>query len=149
MHYLNLLNNYVNTFILWSVKDVVHILGTIVIIDIITGLTKAWLTKEFSSNKARTGIVSHTFALIIATTAHAFGSLNNLEFFDTVIWLMIIAYLGSIIENLAILGVPIPNVVTDKLSQVRDFLDDSAKKDIKVEAEKVLDNKITEKTKGE
>lgn len=144
MQYLDLVNNEVNAFVKWSLQDVVHILGLIIIMDIVLGFTKAWVTKTFSSYKARTGIVSHMFALLLSLFAHSFGVWNNMEFFDTVIWLLVIAYLGSMLENLAVLGVPIPNVVTDKLAQVRDFLDDSAKSDVKDEAKKIIDNKADE-----
>lgn len=149
MNYIDLINNEVNAFVKWSLQDVVHILGLIIIIDIVLGFAKAWIIKDFSSYKARTGIVSHIFALLVSVFAHSFGVWNNMEFFDTAIWLLVLSYLGSIIENLAIMGVPVPSIVTNKLVQVRKFLDDNVKSDVVDEAKKIVDNKTTDdKTKG-
>jgi toxin secretion/phage lysis holin len=118
--------------------DLLGFLFLLVISDIVTGLAKAWVTKTLESNKMRLGAVHKAgIILLVIICAYAdkfwievFGSPIHLGDTDLFIrdWGIIyfcLEELISILENLAVIGVPIPKWLRSILSQVNDTINNS------------------------
>ncbi|WP_420977382.1 phage holin family protein [Bacillus vallismortis] len=90
------------------------------IIDVITGVIKAWKFKKLRSRSAWFGYVRkllNFFAVILANVIDTVLNLNGVLTFGTV--LFYIANEGlSITENLAQIGVKIPPTITDRLQTI-------------------------------
>ncbi|WP_250193137.1 phage holin family protein [Bacillus velezensis] len=90
------------------------------IIDILTGVIKAWKFKKLRSRSAWFGYVRkllNFFAVILANVIDTVLNLNGVLTFGTV--LFYIANEGlSITENLAQSGVKIPSTITDRLQAI-------------------------------
>ncbi|PJZ02129.1 holin [Bacillus vallismortis] len=90
------------------------------IIDVITGVIKAWKFKKLRSRSAWFGYVRKLlkfFAVILANVIDTVLNLNGVLTFGTV--LFYIANEGlSITENLAQIGVKIPPTITDRLQTI-------------------------------
>ncbi|WEY91172.1 holin family protein [Bacillus subtilis] len=103
------------------------------IIDIITGVIKAWKFKELRSRSAWFGYVRKMLSFLVVIVANAIDTimdLNGVLTFATV--LFYIANEGlSITENLAQIGVKIPAVITDRLHVIESDNDQKTEKDEK------------------
>ncbi|AUS10668.1 MULTISPECIES: holin family protein [Bacillus] len=90
------------------------------IIDVLTGVIKAWKFKKLRSRSAWFGYVRkllNFFAVILANVIDTVLNLNGVLTFGTV--LFYIANEGlSITENLAQIGVKIPSTITDRLQTI-------------------------------
>ncbi|MGM0864550.1 MAG: phage holin family protein [Bacillota bacterium] len=92
------------------------------VIDIISGVIKAWKDKRLRSRNAWFGYVRKMlsfFVVIISNVIDQILGLNGVLTFGTV--LFYIANEGlSIAENLAQIGVKIPKAITDRLQVIED-----------------------------
>ncbi|MEC2063223.1 holin family protein [Bacillus inaquosorum] len=90
------------------------------IIDVLTGVIKAWKFKKLRSRSAWFGYVRkllNFFAVILANVIDTVLNLNGVLTFGTV--LFYIANEGlSITKNLAQIGVKIPSSITDRLQTI-------------------------------
>ncbi|MCY9190943.1 holin family protein [Bacillus mojavensis] len=90
------------------------------IIDVLTGVIKAWKFKKLRSRSAWFGYVRkllNFFAVILANVIDTVLNLNGVLTFGTV--LFYIANEGlSITENLVQIGVKIPSTITDRLQTI-------------------------------
>jgi toxin secretion/phage lysis holin len=91
----------------------VFILLILIVADVITGFCKAWALKEFSSRKARIGIVTHSAIFVIAAIGYPFFLFANASSLaDMIITALCASYGASLVTNLDILGLKIPYVTT-------------------------------------
>ncbi|HFK1543524.1 TPA: holin family protein [Bacillus cereus] len=93
-----------------------------VILDIITGMLKGWRDNSFSSQRMREGFTTKIGYFIVIMLATMFDSLmpETAPLLRTVaVWFYIFVEGVSVLENLASLGVPIPQGIVDRLSQVK------------------------------
>ncbi|MEC3639751.1 phage holin family protein [Bacillus halotolerans] len=92
------------------------------IIDILTGVVKAWKFKELRSRSAWFGYVRKMLSFLVVIVANIIDTILNLNgvlTFGTV--LFYIANEGlSITENLAQIGVKIPAAITDRLHVIEE-----------------------------
>jgi toxin secretion/phage lysis holin len=102
------------------------------IADYITGMTKAWITKSLNSKAGIIGIVKKLCYLLVVCVGAAIDwiiqsvlSTAGIEFHAVffvgllvTVWL-IINELISILENLAIIGVPLPVFLTKIIGKLR------------------------------
>ena len=116
------------------------ILVAVMIIDYVSGMTKAWMNSDLSSKVGIKGIVKKLCYLLIicvaATvdwlTAEGLGKIgvhievNYLFGVIVTIWL-IINELISILENLAIIGVPLPEFLTKIVHKLKISVENTGK----------------------
>ncbi|QHM08361.1 phage holin family protein [Bacillus subtilis] len=101
------------------------------IIDILTGVVKAWKFKELRSRSAWFGYVRKMLSFLVVIVANIVDTILNLNgvlTFGTV--LFYIANEGlSITENLAQIGVKIPAAIIDRLHVIENDNDQTNEKD--------------------
>ncbi|MFZ7734488.1 phage holin family protein [Bacillus velezensis] len=118
------------TYLFGEVKylDLLLILS---ILDVITGIIKAWKMKQLRSRSAWFGYVRKMLSFMVVIVANIIDTITNLNgvlTFGTV--LFYIANEGlSITENLAQIGVKIPAVITDRLHVIESDNDQKTEKD--------------------
>ncbi|MDL5022479.1 phage holin family protein [Bacillus velezensis] len=118
------------TYLFGEVKylDLLLILS---ILDVITGIIKAWKMKQLRSRSAWFGYVRKMLSFMVVIVANIIDTITNLNgvlTFGTV--LFYIANEGlSITENLAQIGVKIPAVITDRLHVIENDNDQKTEKD--------------------
>ncbi|MDQ8054975.1 phage holin family protein [Bacillus velezensis] len=118
------------TYLFGEVKylDLLLILS---ILDVITGIIKAWKMKQLRSRSAWFGYVRKMLSFMVVIVANIIDTITNLNgvlTFGTV--LFYIANEGlSITENLAQIGVKIPAVITDRLHVIESENDQKTEKD--------------------
>ncbi|KAF6538676.1 phage holin family protein [Bacillus sp. EKM208B] len=118
------------TYLFGEVKylDLLLILS---ILDVITGIIKAWKMKQLRSRSAWFGYVRKMLSFMVVIVANIIDTITNLNgvlTFGTV--LFYIANEGlSITENLAQIGVKIPAVITERLHVIENDNDQTKEKD--------------------
>ncbi|AKJ49090.1 phage holin family protein [Staphylococcus aureus] len=98
----------------------IDLLLIMIFIDIITGVLKAFSEGKLWSHKAITGYIkkiAYLCVVLVANTLDIIFRLDGILVNSSVIFL-IIAESTSIIENAAILGVPIPDVLKKRLGVI-------------------------------
>lgn len=111
------------TYIFGGWDTALGILITMIILDYITGILKAVVTKEVSSNVGLHGIARKALIFIVLIVAVLLDKLLNTGswVFRTIVCYFYIANEGiSILENCVILGLPIPQKIKDILIQLKD-----------------------------
>ena len=99
------------------------VLIAFIIIDYLTGLTRAYINKELSSDIGLKGITRKCVILVVLIVAVLLDRLLNADtwVFRTLSWYFYIANEGiSILENCASLGLPIPEKLADALGQLKE-----------------------------
>lgn len=110
----------------------VLILGVVMLIDYITGMTRAWVTKQMSSRIGVVGIikkVGYLFVVAVAIVADlmiqfAAGKagldLGSVYYFGLLvtIWLVLNECI-SILENLSDIGVPLPGFLVKLIEKLK------------------------------
>lgn len=97
------------------------------LIDFISGFLKAWKNNEIDSSKMRKGLIKKVGEvlmlavgeLLVAGTMIPYST-NILQFISAYLSLM---ELISIVENLALLGVPIPGFINKTLKQTAEAIE--------------------------
>ncbi len=105
----------------WDIGLIVLI--AFMIIDYLTGLTRAYINKELSSDIGLKGITRKCVILIVLIVAVLLDRLLNADtwVFRTLSCYFYIANEGiSILENCAGLGLPIPEKLADALGQLKE-----------------------------
>ena len=94
-------------------------------IDFATGFLNAWARREVQSAKMRTGLAKKLgeIAALVATKLCVTGMALPPELMTGVSLYIVLMELVSITENLALLGIPVPKRVRQKLKNVRDELE--------------------------
>lgn len=94
----------------------------VIILDYLTGISKAYVTKKLNSNKGLKGIVKKISMLCIVAVAVIIDRITG---YTGMVRNLIIYYLVaneglSIVENLGEMDIIIPPFIKDKLEQLRD-----------------------------
>lgn len=116
----------------WDMALIVLI--AFIALDYITGIIKAFLNKEVSSNIGFHGLAKKSLIFIVLIVSVLLDRLLNDEswIFRTLICYFYIANEGiSILENCCILGLPIPKVIQDVLVQLKEGKKDNSSKNVK------------------
>ena len=93
----------------------------VIILDYLTGISKAYVSKKLNSNKGLKGIVKKLAMLCIVAVAVIVDRITG---FTGMVRTLIIYYLVaneslSIIENLSEMNIIVPSFLRDKLEQIR------------------------------
>ena len=102
---------------------IIEALVMLIVLDIFTGILKAFLNHDFSSSKMRRGFVTKIGYFIVIIIANKIDEImpTSEPFLRTIaVWFYIFVDSSSIIENLALMGVPIPQAIIDRLAVLRD-----------------------------
>ena len=111
------------TWIFGAWDTALVVLIAFMVLDYITGLLRAWINKEVSSDVGLKGIARKTVIFIVLIVAVLLDRLLNTGtwVFRTVTCYFYIANEGiSLLENCAGLGLPIPEKIKDVLIQLKD-----------------------------
>ena len=111
------------TWLFGSWDTALVVLIAFMVLDYITGLLRAWINKEVSSDVGLKGIARKTVIFIVLIVAVLLDRLLNTGtwVFRTLICYFYIANEGiSLLENCAGLGLPIPERLKDSLAQLKD-----------------------------
>ena len=111
------------TWLFGSWDTALVVLIAFMVLDYITGLLRAWINKEVSSDVGLKGIARKTVIFIVLIVAVLLDRLLNTGtwVFRTLICYFYIANEGiSLLENCAGLGLQIPDKLKDALVQLKD-----------------------------
>lgn len=93
---------------------------SVIVIDILTGKAKALKYNVLDSSIGLNGTLKHMVVIIIAVTISIFSRIAGLpEFSIGVKLFFIFDYVTSIIENLDVLGIPLPDIVTQYFNRIQ------------------------------
>ncbi|MEG0612660.1 MAG: phage holin family protein [Clostridium sp.] len=125
--------NYLKALIITLGTGITWLLGTwdtalvvllaFMILDYITGVLRAWINKEVSSDIGLKGIARKAVIFVVLIVAVMLDRLLNTGtwVFRTLICYFYIANEGiSLLENCAGLGLPVPDKLKDALAQLKD-----------------------------
>lgn len=97
---------------------------SVIVIDILTGKAKALKYQVLDSSIGLNGTLKHMVVIIIAVTISIFSRIAGLpEFSIGVKLFFIFDYVTSIIENLDVLGIPLPDIVTQYFNRIKSEYD--------------------------
>lgn len=103
----------------WDVS--IQIFLTVIVLDVLTGIICAYQKKKISSKKSGQGVVKkmgYIVAIILAVALDKLLGQNGI--FRTMVVYYLVATDGiSIIENLALMGIPLPEKIKDSLSNIK------------------------------
>lgn len=102
-------------------------------VDIITGVVKAWVNKNFEASIMRTGLGKKAGEVAILIVGELLSYALNLPdiVMDAVSFYIIFMEAMSIMENVNQLGIPIPKFVRDAINNANDQLQNGSKSDEK------------------
>ena len=116
----------------------VGVLAYVVIADILIGTTRALQQKTLQSCFGINGLLKHFLVMFVVVSFTAFSKPLDLGVMATGLTIFfIIQYLLSIIENLYVMGVPIPKSIYDKLL---DYTNENPNAEIKKPNKRSYDN---------
>ena len=121
----NLLIAGIGTFLTWlfGAWDIaLMVLVCFIVLDYLTGLIKAYLTKKLSSNVGLHGIARKSVILIVLIMSVMLDRILNSGtwVFRTLVCYFYIANEGlSILENCSVIGLPIPDRIQEALEQLK------------------------------
>ncbi|WP_346877558.1 MULTISPECIES: phage holin family protein [unclassified Clostridium] len=111
------------TWLLGSWDKALVVLIVFMVLDYGTGLLRAWINKEVSSDVGLMGIARKGLIFVVLIVAVMLDRLINTGtwVFRTLVCYFYIANEGiSLLENCAGLGLPIPEKIKDALAQLKD-----------------------------
>ena len=111
------------TWLLGAWDTAIIVLVAFMVIDYITGLIKGWYKKELSSDVGLKGIARKFLIILVLIVAVMLDRLLNTGtwVFRTLACYFYIANEGiSILENVVVLGLPIPEQLKNALIQIQD-----------------------------
>ncbi len=125
--------NYIKVIVMALGTGITWLLGTwdtalivlilFMVLDYSTGLLRAWINKEVSSDVGLRGIARKAVIFVVLIVAVMLDRLLNTGtwVFRTLVCYFYIANEGiSLLENCAGLGLPIPEKIKDALAQLKD-----------------------------
>ena len=99
-----------------SRNDYIFFLLILILIDFLTGNAKAWKWKVSDSSVGLKGIIKHSLTFLFYFLLLAFFKYVQMEEIGMIfIYLILFNYVLSIMENLAVMGVYIPNFLRAKV----------------------------------
>lgn len=103
----------------------IHIFAGVIVLDILTGIIKAWLNKNLNSTIGRRGLVEHLAVLVLGVTVYPYLIFIGFEEVATAFIFFFIATYGlSLIENLSEIGVPFPKGIKKRLEKIKEHFDE-------------------------
>lgn len=102
-------------------NEYLYILLIFIIFDFVTGTLKAFSNNTVYSKINKKGITIHiTIFLFCFFFTWVFSEFNVSEYSNILIMFYIVSYGLSIIENVVVMGLPVPKWLTDKFKLLQD-----------------------------
>ena len=123
----------------WSIANldfrVIYLLLILMLIDIITGMVKAWQKGNLWSRKGMFGFMRKVLILLVVVAAAVLDEILKMDgvVSGATLLFFCISEGISIVENAEEAGVPVPAVLKDKLHVAKDEKDRSFQDDLKNE----------------
>lgn len=112
------------TWALGGYDDALKVLLVLVVFDIFTGMIKGFFVdKKFSSARLRKGFATKIGYLIVIALCNMLDMVffaDNPILRTASIWFYVYVEGSSALENLANLGVPVPQFLVDRMEQIND-----------------------------
>lgn len=103
----------------------IHAFAGVIVLDILTGMIKAWVNKTLNSTIGRRGLVEHLIVLVLGVTVYPYLNFIGFEEVATAFIFFFIATYGlSLIENLSAIGVPFPKGIKKRLEKIKDHFNE-------------------------
>lgn len=103
----------------------IHAFAGVIVLDILTGMIKAWINKTLNSTIGRRGLIEHLAVLVLGVTVYPYLIFIGFEeVAATFIFFFIATYGLSLIENLSDIGVPFPKGLKKRLEKIKDHFDE-------------------------
>lgn len=124
--------NFAKAYFAGFLTILIHLIGgmdiaiitlmTFMVLDYLTGMAKAFQTKSLNSEIGFKGVIKKFGELIVVMVGVGIDNYIQSGGFmrELVIYYLVMTEALSIIENLAILGVPFPKKLKDTLEQLKD-----------------------------
>lgn len=136
---INVITSLLGTTFIWlfGAWDLpLQLLITVMVLDYVTGLTKAYLNKQISSEYGFRGLIKKVtifYVLILAVSVDRL--IGNGWMFRTLVCFWYFANEGSsVLENAAVIGLPVPAKLVDALIQLKEG---NKKSKITIESEEI------------
>ena len=101
-----------------------HVIFLLILTDILTGYSKAFITGQLNSQRGMKGLLKHALSFFIVTNIYVYATLIGFEWVALAsVIVLCISYGISILENLDAMGIWIPKFLKDKLLQFRESID--------------------------
>ena len=120
IHHIGAILGGVGGFLFGSWGLPLQILLTAMVLDYISGMLKAFYLGEVSSRVGYKGLIKKVGILFTIVVANLTDLILGLTVFRSAICMFFcMNELVSVLENVALIGVPIPKFLTDKLIQTK------------------------------
>ena len=120
IHYIGAIIGGVAGFLFGKWDLPLQILLTAMVLDYISGMLKAFYLGEVSSRVGYKGLIKKVGILFTIVVANLTDIVLGLTIFRSAICMFFcMNELVSVLENVALIGVPIPKFLTDKLIQTK------------------------------
>ena len=121
-HHIGVILGGIGGFLFGSWDLPLQILLVAMVLDYISGILKAFYLGEVSSRVGYKGLVKKVGILFTIVVANLTDIVFGLTIFRSAICMFFcMNELVSVLENIALLGVPIPEFLTNKLIQAKDI----------------------------
>ena len=125
IHYIGAIIGGVAGFLFGKWDLPLQILLTAMVLDYISGMLKAFYLGEVSSRVGYKGLIKKVGILFTIVVANLTDIVLGLTIFRSAICMFFcMNELISVLENIAALGVPIPDILSDRLIQTKGDLND-------------------------
>lgn len=115
--FLNKINEVIN-------HNPFQVLFWLIVLDILTGLSKAIKLKRIDSKASTNGMIRHVIVLLIVVLTSVYGRILGFEWVSAGLGYFYIGSYGiSVVENANAIGLPLPGVVTQYFNRMRDRYD--------------------------
>ena len=112
-------------FILAGKNELIYLLALLLILDFATGFLKSVIKKVTNSKIAKEGAIKHTSTFVFYYIVTSLSYCVHLESLSSLLLIYILlTYAISIIENLGVMGVPIPKFLENKVKNELKHYDD-------------------------
>ncbi|MDY6064966.1 MAG: phage holin family protein [Finegoldia sp.] len=109
-----------------------HALFLAIVLDIVTGFSKAIVNKKFNSTIGTKGIIRHVLVILLSVLITPYLLMMGFSFIaKALLGSFIVTYGMSIIENCTELGIPIPKGLYDVLAKAGGKIDTINFEDVK------------------
>ena len=103
-----------------------HIFFVLVITDLFTGIGKALLKKKANSTIGLNGLIRHSTIIFIVIVLNIYLPIFHLAIYATGMNIFFsIQYLGSVIENMAEIGIKLPPAFLSYFEKLQDVAEDT------------------------
>lgn len=103
-------------------SGIFHILLALILIDVVTGYAKAYKHKIVDSKIGSNGIIRHTIVILLQVFVGIFSRIYSVEYISIALCVFNIGNYGtSILENLNMLGIPMPKGLEKYFTQMKEI----------------------------